>query len=168
MDKALRPFIACVLATLALAFANEARAQSYGLTSRPTVGQSFDNVFPPTTPTLGDWSTVNAYPNLTFINPMGILQVPGQSKMFVFEREGRAYIFDKASTTSTKTLALDISNQCQGWDDSGLMNLVFHPQFDLSGAAGTNRYIYAFYEWVPPGTVVGDPTTRPRSLRPLR
>ncbi|MEQ1859284.1 MAG: Ig-like domain-containing protein [Chthoniobacteraceae bacterium] len=153
--------IACILA---LTFAGEGRAQSYGLTSRPTVAAYFDGAFPPTPPVVGTFTAVDAYPNLTFVNPMGILQMPGQEKMFVFEREGRAYIFDKASTTATKTLALDISDRCQGWDDSGMMNLVFHPQFDLSGAPGTNRYVFVFYEWVPPGTVVGNPTTRPNNI----
>lgn len=153
--------LACVLT---LAFAGEVRAQSYGLAAKPTVGAYFDAAFPPTPPTLGTFTAVNAYPNLAFSNPMGIQQVPGQQKMLVWEREGRAYIFDKASTTATKTLALDISDRCQGWDDSGMMNLVFHPQFDLSGAPGTNRYIYVFYEWVPPGTVAGNSTTRPNNI----
>lgn len=163
-NEGLHTRFACVLAMLALAFAGEARAQSYGLTSRTTVGAYFDNAFPPTPLVVGSFTAVNAYPNLTFSHPMGILQVPGQSKMIVFEREGRAYVFDKASSAATKTLALDISDRCQGWDDSGLMNLVFHPQFDLSGAAGTNRYVYVFYEWVPPGTVVGNPNTRPNNI----
>jgi len=166
MNKALRSLTACALATLALAFADEARAQSYGLATKPAVGPFFDNAFPATPPTVGTFTAVDAYPNLSFVNPMGILQVPGQDKMIVFEREGRAYIFDKVSGTATKTLALDISDRCQGWDDSGMMNLVFHPQFDLSGAPGTNRYIFVFYEWVPPGTVVGSPTTRPNNIIP--
>ncbi|MBE7498680.1 MAG: PQQ-dependent sugar dehydrogenase [Verrucomicrobiaceae bacterium] len=143
-----------------------AHAQSYGIATKPTVGPYFDNAFPATPPTVGTFTAVDAYPNLTFINPTGILQVPGQSKMMVWQREGAVYLFDKASTTATKTLVLDISDRCQGWDDSGMMNLVFHPQFDLSGAPGTNRYIYVFYEWVPPGTVVGSPTTRPNNIIP--
>lgn len=148
----------------AAAFA--AHAQPYGLATKPTVGAYYDNVFPPTPPVVGSFTAVDAYPNLTFVNPTGVLQVPGQSKMMVWQREGGVYIFDKAETTAAKTLVLDISNQCQGWDDAGLMNLVFHPQFDLGGAPGTNRYIFVYYEWVPPGTVVGSPTTRPNNTIP--
>lgn len=135
-SRLLRPLIvSCLLA------ASTAHAQSYGIASKPAVGPYFDGAFPATPPVVGSFTAVDAYPNLSFINPTGILQVPGQSKMMVWQREGAVYIFDKASTTATKTLVLDISNQCQGWDDAGLMNLVFHPQFDLSGAPGTNRYI---------------------------
>ena len=159
--RILLPLISsCVLAAFA------AHAQPYGLTAKPTVGAYYDNVFPPTPPVVGSFTAVDAYPNLTFVNPMGILQVPGQNKMLVFDREGHAYIFDKESTTATKTLVLDISDRCQGWDDAGLMNLVFHPQFDLGGAPGTNRHIFVYYEWVPPGTVVGSPTTRPNNTIP--
>ena len=50
---------------------------------------------------------------------------------------------------------LDLSNQCQGWDDSGLLNMAFHPGFL------TNGYMFLCYTWVIPGTVVGSPTTRP-------
>ena len=50
---------------------------------------------------------------------------------------------------------LDLSNQCQGWDDMGLLAIAFHPDY------ATNRYLFAYYSWVPPGTVVGSPTARP-------
>ncbi|CAN5898452.1 hypothetical protein BH11VER1_BH11VER1_29340 [soil metagenome] len=138
-------------------------AQPYGLTAPPAMSPYFDGVFPPTPPVLGSFTAVDAYPNLTFINPMGVIQMPGQNKMITWQREGQIYIFDKDGSTSTKTLMLDLSNQCQGWDDSGMMNFVFHPQFDLSGAVGTNRFVFVYYEWVPPGTVTGNPNTRPNN-----
>jgi len=61
----------------------------------------------------------------------------------VFEREGGFGRFTNQPAINSKTLVLDISNQCQGWDDSGLLNLVFHPGF------ATNRYIFVYYTWVP-------------------
>ena len=54
-----------------------------------------------------------------------------------------------------KKLVLDISNQCQGWDDSGLLGIAFHPGF------ATNHFMFVYYTWVKPGTVAGSPTTRP-------
>ena len=81
--------------------------------------------------------------------------MPGTNLLCVFEREGRVWTFVNNSNTSTKTLVLDISTQCQGWDDSGLMNVAFHPGFT------TNGFMYLYYTWVTPGTVVGSPTTRP-------
>jgi glucose/arabinose dehydrogenase/mono/diheme cytochrome c family protein len=149
-------------AVLALAGAVPARAQApYGLASRPAVGAYFDGAFPKTPPVLGDWSTVDAFPNLSFLNPMGIVQVPNRNQMLVFEREGRVYLIDHSPAAATKKLALDISNQCQGWDDCGLLNVLFHPKFDLGGAAGTNRWVFLYYQWVPPGTVQGSATERP-------
>ena len=142
-------------------------AQAYGLTQRPNVTGYLNGVMPPQPPALGtNWSTTPAFPNLTFYNPMGITQMPGQNRMVVWEREGRVYFFTKAAATATKTLMLDVSNQCQGWDDSGLMNVAFHPKFDLSGAPGTNRYVFLYYTYVLPvaqgGTgVLGDANNRP-------
>ena len=144
-------------------------AQQYGLTSRPTVGAYFDGKFPAQPPAIGaDWSVVDAFPGLTFLNPVGITQMPGQEKMVVWEREGRVYWFDRNAPTTTKTLILDVSNQCQGWDDSGLLGLAFHPNFSLSGAAGTNRHVFIWYTYCEPGTVLGNANSRPTTNRAVR
>ena len=92
-------------------------------------------------------AAVVAFPNLMFTNALGFAAMPGDNHLFVWEREGRVWSFVNDSNTTTKTLVLDISNQCQGWDDSGLLNLAFHPGFD------TNRYVFLYYTWVTPGTV---------------
>ena len=63
--------------------------------------------------------------------------------------------FENASGVTEKKLVLDISNQCQGWDDSGLLGIAFHPGF------ATNHFMFVYYTWVKPGTVAGSPTTRP-------
>jgi glucose/arabinose dehydrogenase len=133
-----------------------ASAQPYGLTSRPTVGPFLNGVMPEAAPAVsGNWSAVAAFPNLVFTNALGFTAVPGTNRYCVWEREGRVWMFATNSSVTTKTLVLDISNQCQGWDDSGLLNLAFHPGF------ATNRYLFVYYTWVTPGTVVGSPTTRP-------
>ena len=105
-----------------------AAAQSYGLTSRPTVGPYLNGTMPTQPPVIGtNWSTVVAFPNLTFLNPLGLLPLPGTTKLVVWEREGRIYSFDNNAATSAKTLMLDLHNQCQGWDDEGLLGLAFSP-----------------------------------------
>jgi len=171
----MRPLLAVlVLFCAALLFPATARAQAYGLPQRPMVAPYLNGVMPPQPPAIGtDWSTVVAFPNLTFLNPMGITQMPGQNRMVVWEREGRIYSFAKDATASTKTLVLDLSSQCQGWDDSGLMNIAFHPNFDLSGAPGTNRYVFVYYTYVLPvaqgGTgVLGDANERPPTTMAVR
>lgn len=111
---------------------------------------------PEMAPVIGaDWTLVQAFPNLTFTNALGLAAVPGTNLLCVWEREGRVWTFVNNSNTTTMTLVLDISNQCQGWDDSGLLNLAFHPGF------ATNGFMFLYYTWVTPGTVAGSPTTRP-------
>jgi len=152
----LRP-IFCALAALAFLLTGQnAGAQAYGLTSRVSVGAYFDGVLPtvpPATPT--SWSTAVAFPSLTFQNPLGLLPLPGTNTLIVWEREGRIWSFDNNAGTTAKTLILDLHNQCQGWDDEGLLGLAFHPNF------ATNHYFYIWYNWVTPGTVQGNSTTRP-------
>ena len=121
--------------------------QPYGLTNRPSAGRFLNDVMPEAAPGIsGNWSTVVAFTNLAFTNTLGLAYMPGTPKLVVIEREGRAWSFTNQPGANSKTLVLDISNQCQGWDDSGLLNLVFHPGFV------TNHYIFVYYTWVPPGT----------------
>ena len=135
----------------------------YGLTERPSFSAFLGGRMPETGPTLsGDWSAVVAFPNLAFLNPMGLLPVPGTDRLAVYEREGRIYQFQNDPATSTKTLVLDISRQCQGWDDSGLMGIAYHPDFTA------NRYLFIYYTYVPPGTVKGNANARPPTATPNR
>jgi len=144
-----------------LVLVGNAPAQPYGLSSRPAVGPFLDDVMPESAPTIsGNWSAVVAFTNLTFTNAIGLTYIPGTSKLVVWEREGRIWSFTNHTSANSKTLVLDISSQCQGWDDSGLLNLAFHPAF------ATNRYFYVYYTWVTPGTVEGGPTTHPTEYVP--
>ncbi|HSU66821.1 MAG TPA: PQQ-dependent sugar dehydrogenase [Tepidisphaeraceae bacterium] len=108
----------------------------------------------------GNWSAVIAFPNLAFKNALGLSPLPGTSRLVVWEREGRVWSFENHADASEKKLILDISNRTQGWDDSGLLGLAFHPNFTA------NHYVYVWYAWVPPGTVEGDPNHRPRTDKP--
>jgi glucose/arabinose dehydrogenase/mono/diheme cytochrome c family protein len=131
-----------LLGLLIVACCCPAIGQTYGLSQRPTVGPYYDGTFPTTTPAVAtDWSAVVAFPNLTFSNPLGMLPVPGTNKLLVWEREGRVWSFDNDPAVSVKTLVLDISSQCQGWDDSGLLGLAIHPDFL------NNHQIFIWYNW---------------------
>ncbi len=148
----------CLFALCYLLFAANAAmaAAPYGLAARPAFAAFNGGKLPAyAAEASGDWSTEVAFPNLTFLNPVGVLPLPGTSKLVVWEREGRIYSFDDAPGAATKTLILDLHDTTQGWDDSGLLGLAFHPQF------ATNGYVYVWYNRVPPGTVRGDANTRP-------
>jgi glucose/arabinose dehydrogenase/regulation of enolase protein 1 (concanavalin A-like superfamily) len=143
------------LLALPLAMLARAQAQPYGLETRPAF-TAYHGTLPATAPTFsGTWTAVVAFPNLTFLNPMGMIPVPGTNKLAVHEREGRVYTFDNVPSTAAKTLVLDVSNRCQGWDDSGLMGIAYHPNFAV------NRYLFVYYTWVTPGTVQGNQNARP-------
>jgi len=132
----------------------------YGLTNRPAIGAFLNGVMPEVAPSIsGNWSAVNAFTNLLFTNSVGITFVPdstsGSNQLCVWEREGRIWSFETNPGTTEKKLVLDIHNQCQGWDDSGLLGIAFHPGF------ATNHFMFVYYTWVKPGTVAGDAYTRP-------
>ena len=133
----------------------------YGLDSRPSVGAFLNGAMPEIAPAIsGNWSAVVAFTNLVFTNSVGLTFVPGTDELCVWEREGRIWTFENSPGVAQKKLVLDIHNQCQGWDDSGLLGVAFHPGF------ATNHFIFVFYTWVKPGTVAGDPNARPSPILP--
>lgn len=145
-----------VVAGICLWFRVATLAQPYGLSSRPDVGPFLNDVLPEAVSTISNnWAAVPAFPNLYFTNAVGLAAIPGTQQLVVWEREGRVWSFVNNSNVTQKTLVLNIANQCQGWDDSGLLGLAFHPGFV------TNRYMFVYYTWVTPGTVQGNANTRP-------
>lgn len=120
-------------------------AAPYGLDLRAPLGPFLNSGLPPELPP-GQWAAVKAFPNLTFPNPIGMVQAPDTNRFYVHCREGQIYFFDDNPNTTNKSLFLDISARTQGWDDCGLLGLAFHPQFGQAGS--TNRgYFYVFYQY---------------------
>ncbi|MGH8022654.1 MAG: PQQ-dependent sugar dehydrogenase, partial [Limisphaerales bacterium] len=136
-------------------------ARPFALNARDSTGPFLNGVLPYTAPAIsGDWSAVVAFPHLLFTNAVGLCAVPGSDELCVWEREGRIWTFENSPDATRKKLVLDIHNQCQGWDDSGLLGVAFHPGF------ATNHYMYVYYTWVKPGTVAGNMYTRPNPVVP--
>jgi len=149
-----------ILIFLLLSLNTAVQAQSYGLTSRPAFTAFNGGALPPNASTIsGSWSAVPAFANLTFQNPMGIVQKPGTNTMIVWEREGRVWSFTKDASITIKTKILDISAHCQGWDDCGLLNLVFHPNF------ASNGYVFIYYTYPGIIPVRGSSTVRPTTYQ---
>lgn len=133
----------------------------YGLNSRPAIGPFLNGSMPEVAPAIsGNWSAVVAFTNLLFTNSVGLAPGPGTDLLCVWEREGRVWTFRNMPGATEKKLVLDVHNQCQGWDDSGLLGVAFHPGF------ATNHYMFVYYTWVSPGTVAGDAFTRPNPVLP--
>ncbi len=122
-----------------------------------------DGVLPKAAPVLaGDWSVQLAFPKLTFQNPLGLCAVPGTDELLVWEREGRVWRFRNHPDTADKTLVLDLSANCQGWHDCGLLNVAPHPRF------AENRQLFVYCTFVPEGAVKGDAEHQPPTDLPNR
>src|SRR6266478_4339928 len=158
----------CCVFLLLWAGLNFCAGAPYGMDSRPPIGPFLKQAVPPVLPQ-GQWAAVNAFPNLTFPDPIGLVQPPRTNRFYVNCREGQIYSFDNDPATTNKTLFLDISARTQGWDDCGLLGMAFHPQFGQAGS--TNRgYFYVFYQYSPNPTAGPDrpPRTMPSYNRLAR
>lgn len=127
------------------------------------------------------WTTVEAFPNLTFNDPVFMIPDPSGQRLYVTEREGRIVAFENDDATTEKTVILDLRDSTQGDSDSGMLSMAFHPDYAVSGAPGQGRLFvaYAYREGplsedptdnlplqfrissfqVPPGEIVADPNS---------
>lgn len=131
--------------------ANTPVSDGPGIGSPQPVVPYLNNIFPDQAPTMGSgYSYVieNAFPNLTFIDPVDMLELPG-NKIMVIGKPGYVWIFDNNSTTNQKTLVLDVSNQVVVGADGGMLGAVIHPDFGVSGSPNEG-YFYLWYRYHPP------------------
>ena len=90
------------------------------------------------------WTVVEAFPGLTFDDPLSLQEAPGTGYLFVTEREGRIYAFPNDEGATSKILSLDLSDRNQGGNDSGVQSLTFHPEFSVEGSPNRS-YVYVAY-----------------------
>lgn len=123
--------------------------QQHGLDAPVPVGAYLNGVFPDLTPGQGSgaWILLDAYPNLGFEKPIFLAEEPGANRLLVAEQGGVIYAISLDSTTSTKTLFLDIDPRTYTVTESGLLSFAFHPRYALDSS-----YIYLFYHWRNNGT----------------
>ncbi|MEO8446726.1 MAG: PQQ-dependent sugar dehydrogenase [bacterium] len=85
---------------------------------------------------------VNAFPNITFSNPVYVTYAPDQTnRVFILERLGKIKVLANDSTTSTAKTFLDVTNLNNGstYQERGLLGLAFHPNYAVNG------YFYIYY-----------------------
>lgn len=139
-----------------------AHAQPYGLTTRPAIGPYLNNALPMGAPVAaGAWQTVKAFPNLTFATPTFLMAEPNSNRLLVGGDQGFIWVFDNNPTASTKSVFLDLTAHCQGFNGSGLLGLAFHPDYGKAGSPNRG-YIYVSYQYTP-GPVKGSPSAPPES-----
>lgn len=121
-------------------------------TARAPMWPWLNNKFPADTPGLpGGFAVVEAFPNLTFQNPVKMLPRPGRpGELWVAGREGHLWSFTNNAATSSKTTVLNLTSVTMGWGDSGLLGFAFHPEFGQAGSPNRG-YVYVAYNFVPAG-----------------
>ena len=137
-----------------------AHAQPYGIATRPAIGPYLNNALPAGAPiAAGAWQTVKAFPNLTFQTPTFLVAEPNSNRLLVGGDQGMIWAFDNNPNTTTKTVYLDLTAHCQGFNGTGLLGLAFHPEYGQPGSPNRG-FIYVFYQYTP-GPVKGSPTALP-------
>ncbi len=90
-----------------------------------------------------EYQVVNAFPNLTFQDPVGIHHSgDGTNRLFVVEQEGRIKVFNNNYNQNSAQTFLDIRSivdQDGGYTEEGLLGLAFHPNYSENG------YFYVNY-----------------------
>lgn len=123
---------------------------------------------PPSLTLPANYRLVPAFPGVSFVDPVGLLEAPGTGQLVVAERDGRLFAFENRADVTSKHLVLDLSAHTQGDIDSGLLGFAFHPQFGDVGSPN-HGYMYVHYAFraapigggQPPATTV----TRSRLAR---
>ncbi len=89
-----------------------------------------------TAPPTPDFSLQLAFPNLLFINPVAMLQAPGdETRWFIVEQAGEVRVFDNFSTVTTGSPFIDITDRVIDGGERGLLGMAFHPNFPTNPRA---------------------------------
>ena len=90
-----------------------------------------------------EYSVTNAFPNLSFVDPVGIHHSgDGTDRIFILEQQGRIKVFNNNPSVNTTETFLDIRSivdQDGGYTEEGLLGLAFHPNYSSNG------YFYVNY-----------------------
>lgn len=138
---------ACVMSALPF----HASGQSGGLDAPQAVGAYFNATFPTTAPGQATgWQTENAFPNLTFVDPIWMTEIPGISDFLLVGKNGQLWRFanNPAVTQGQVTKVLEWVANTQSSEDQGFYSLAFHPEFGQPGSPNAN-YAYVCYNHKP-------------------
>ncbi len=155
------PFVQCLLFPLAVfallsAFASVGCRQgssSGGGTSTPgssTFGIETREIvttlrFPATGAQPSDLMRVDAFPSLTFSQPILLTAPPdGTNRICVVEKGGTVRIFPNSTATTSTSLLLDVSAEIISSGEEGLLGLAFDSNY------GQNGYFYVYYTVLSP------------------
>ena len=124
-----------------------------GIENAAPVGAYLNGVFPSQTPTTtstsnASYNVENAFPNLTFIDPVDMVELPNSTEFLVLGLQGHIWKIDNDESTTNKDLLLDISDNVVVNTDGGMLGITLHPEYGQTGSENS-EYIYVFYRYSP-------------------
>lgn len=124
-----------------------------GLDNPEPIGEFLNDSLPALTPSSSSsWEVEHMFPNLTFVDPVQMLEIPGTNRWMMAGKKGKIWTFEKDNNTLVKYTALDIESQVKTSGDEGLLGIVFHPEYHISGSPNEG-YFYVFYRYTPDQSV---------------
>jgi len=92
------------------------------------------------TPARAGYSLQDAFPSLTFSQPVDIQHAgDGSNRLFVAQQNGIIWVFANDPGTTSRRVFLDLSAMVTNFGESGLLGLAFSPNYQ------TNGRFYVFY-----------------------
>ena len=152
--------ILAVLASLTLLLmgATFAPYLQSGISAPDPISPYLNGTFPDATPgsNLDDdnWSVVPAFPNLTFTDPVSLIQTPEQDGFFIAGKRGHIWKISDDTTTAAKKTLLNIQHKVHTDGDAGLINMILHPEFGDPNSPNRG-YLYVMYRYHQDGDAIG-------------
>jgi uncharacterized repeat protein (TIGR03806 family) len=115
-----------------------------GLTKLDAVAPFFNGKFPSETPSSAAVAAEPVSGNLGLGTVMGIASHPNLPNLYIVGRNGPIKYIDPSKGNDTGTVFIDLSQGLFTGQDSGVMSMVFHPEFGQAGSPNRN-YFYVFY-----------------------
>ncbi len=115
-----------------------------GLAQLDSVAPFFNGVFPVKTPSSAAITAEPASGDLGLTTVMAITSHPNLDHLYVVGRFGPIKYIDPNAGDDRGTLFMDLGQGLFTGQDSGVMNMVFHPEYRQAGSPNRN-YFYVFY-----------------------
>ncbi len=115
-----------------------------GLTKLDAVAPFFNGKFPSNTPSSAAIKAEAVSGNLGLRTVLGIASHPSTPYLYIVGRFGEVKYIDPSLGNDTGKVFIDISQGLFTGQDSGVMNMVFHPQYGQAGSPNRN-YFYLYY-----------------------
>lgn len=115
-----------------------------GIAKLDVVAPFFNGKFPSETPSSAAVAAAPASGNLGLTTVMGIASHPNLPHLYVVGRNGPIKYIDPNLGNDTGKVFIDLSQGLFTGQDSGVMSMVFHPQYGQAGSPNRN-YFYVFY-----------------------